>query len=63
MFHDQNTQPIQVVPNFYAPTTPIDYYRRLKEISDATGERFLFVYLKYTRGALKRPAPSHTSRG
>jgi len=63
MFYDQNTQPIVVAPNFHAPTTPTAYYRRLKEISDATGERFLFVYLKYTRGAFKSPTPSRTRKG
>jgi|GEM_PF-2944593 len=62
-FSYQNTQPIPVVPPFYAPTTPNEYYRRLKEIADATGERFLFVYLRYTRGAFKTPVPSRARRG
>ncbi|MBV9691819.1 MAG: hypothetical protein JO202_19140 [Ktedonobacteraceae bacterium] len=44
--HDQQTQPLPVTHVTHPPQETLEQrYRRLKALSDATGIRFLFVYL------------------
>ena len=42
----EDTQPLPIIClPYHRQETPQERYRRLKAISDATGVRFLFVYL------------------
>ncbi len=58
MISDQDTQPLPVIRlhahlEAMLQETPQAKYRRLKALSDATGVRFLFVYLSDQRHHLR----------
>jgi hypothetical protein len=68
MIDKQDIQPLPVMrlpsqPEAMVPETPEVKYRRLKTISEATGVRFLFVYLSDQRQHLRSTnMPSRTTR-